>query len=203
MREGPAVVGVTVSDPVERVGSVFSRSPAVAEPVVRDRGVYGVFSEFPLGPRAEVFRVYRASLRARLPPVRFRHTIRPVLEGDHPALRDLMREVNGVVNPRWFEGLQDVPETGFLAEVEGKPAGVGWVSVVGAHARLHSLAVRAPYRRLGIGTDLLSARLLWAQRCGATEVLSEIWERNFVSQRIATGAGMTRAGEIYYYPPVR
>jgi GNAT superfamily N-acetyltransferase len=202
-REDGSIVGVLVSDPVERIASVFCHSRSVAERFVRERGVYGTFSEFLLEPRSELFRVYSLRPDGRLPTYRFRHEIRPVLEDDLPSILDLMREVNGVVNARWFEGLSDVPETGFLAEVEGRPAGVGWVSVIGAHARLHSLSVRAPFRRLGVGTDILRARILWAQRSGASEIVSEIWERNFVSQRIATQAGMQRVGEMYFYPPVR
>ena len=113
-----------------------------------------------------------------------------------------MREVYGVVNERWFDGPPNPSEAGFLAEVDGRLAGIGWVSKVHGHARIHSLTVRAPYRRVGIGTDLLFARLLWAHRTGASEVLSEISALNLGSQTIAARGGMRRVGQIYYYPPL-
>ena len=75
------------------------------------------------------------------------------------------------------------------------------MSRVGAQARLHSLTVRAPHRRLGIGTDLLAARLLWARRMGCERILSEIARDNMPSQLIALRAGMRRVGEIYFHRP--
>jgi len=201
VREAGAVVSLMVSDPVERVASVFSRSRSIAEAWVRERGSLGMYSDFPFEPRGEVFEILLASLNADLPPYRFRHPIRPVTAGDLPAVLDLMREVYGMVNERWFEGLSDVPEAGFIAEAGGRVVGVGWISLVGTHARLHSLTVRATHRRMRLGTDLLFARLLWARRAGASDVLSEISERNDASRSIAARAGMRRVGEIYFYPP--
>jgi [ribosomal protein S18]-alanine N-acetyltransferase len=201
VREAGAVGGLMVSDPVERVASVFSRSRTIAETFVRGRGALGMYSDFSFEPRGEVFDIFVTPLAPDLPPYRFRHSIRPVSVNDLPAVLDLMREVYGVVNERWFEGIMDAPEAGFVAEAGGRLVGVGWVSVVGNHARLHSLTVRASHRRMGLGTDLLFARLLWARRAGAFDVLSEISERNDASRSIAARAGMRRVGEIYFYPP--
>jgi [ribosomal protein S18]-alanine N-acetyltransferase len=202
VRETGAIAGLMVSDPIERVASVFSRSRSVAEPWVRGRGPYGMYSDSSFEPRGEVFDVFSLPPGADLPSHRFRHPIRPVSEDDLPAVIDLMREVYGVVNERWFEGIPAEAEVGFIAEAGGRVAGVGWVSVVGPHARLHSLTVRAPHRRMGLGTDLVLARLLWARRAGASDVVSEISARNVGSRSIAIRAGMQRVGEIYFYPPV-
>jgi [ribosomal protein S18]-alanine N-acetyltransferase len=202
VREAGAIAGLLVSDPIERVASAFSRSRSVAETWVRGRGPYGIYSDFSFEPRGEVLDIFSAPMGADLSAHRFRHPIRSVSEGDLPAVLDLMREAYGVVNERWFEGLAAAPEAGFIAEAGGRVAGVGWVSVVGPHARLHSLTVRAPHRRMGLGTDLLFARLLWARRAGASDVLSEISARNVASRSIAVRAGMRHVGEIYFYPPM-
>jgi len=201
VRDAGVVGGLVVSDPVERVASVFSRSRSIAEWFVRGRGPSGMYSDFSFEPRGEVFDIFVTPPGAELPPHRFRHPIRPVVADDLPAVLELMREVYGGVNARWFEGLEATPEAGFIAEAGGRPVGAGWVSVVRNHARLHSLAVRASHRRMGLGTDLLFARLLWARRAGAIDVLSEISERNAASRSIAVRAGMRRVGEIYFYPP--
>jgi GNAT superfamily N-acetyltransferase len=202
IRDGGTLVGLMVSDPVERVASAFTRSHRVAETLVRGRGPFGMYCDFLLDPSAEAFDIFSSRLDLGRPPNRFRHPVREIRADDLPSVLDLLREVEGVVNGRWFEGLPNANEAGFLSEVDGRLAGVAWVSRVGTHARLHSLAVRAPHRRMGLGGDLLLARLLWARRCGATEALSEIAERNVASQAVALRAGMQRVGRIYFYRPL-
>jgi GNAT superfamily N-acetyltransferase len=202
IREAGAIAALMVSDPVERVASVFSRSRSIAEAFVRERGPYGMYSDFSFEPSAEVFDIFTTALDADRLSYRFRHPVRPFSNKDLHAVVDLMREVHGPLNERWLEGLPTASETGFLAEVDGRLTGVGWVSKVGTHARLHSLAVRAPYRRMGLGTDLLFARLLWARQAGASEVLSEISQSNVASQAIASRGGMQRVGQIYFYRPL-
>jgi GNAT superfamily N-acetyltransferase len=202
IREEGTVVGLVVSDPVERVASVFTRSRSIAETVVRGRGPYGMYSDFSFDVPADPYDILVTSLDADRPSHRFRHFIRPFSNGDLPAVLDLMREVYGAVYERWFDGLPTASEAGFVAEVDGRLAGVAWISRVGAHGRLHSLTVRAPYRRTGLGTDLLFARLLWARQAGAWDVLSEISEQNVGSQAIAARGGMRRTGQIYFHPPL-
>jgi GNAT superfamily N-acetyltransferase len=201
LREDGILRGMVVTDPVERVASVFTRSRSVAEPIIMGRGPLGMFSEFLTEPTADPFDVFCVPLGSGVLGHRFQHAVRPLSRSDLSSVEGLMREVYGEVNARWFEGLPSSTETGFLAEVDGRIAGVGWVSLVPGHARLHSLTVRAPYRRIGIGTDLLFARLLWAERAGAREAVSEISRRNPESQAIATRGGMRPQGPIYYYPP--
>ncbi len=196
------VEGLWVADGVERIGTIFSRSHALAERFVRDRGDLGVFADYLLSPNAEVFDIFRASLAPVRPTRRYRNVLRAVRPSDLPALCALLGEVCGPVNGRWFESVPWRTDSGFLAEVDGRLAGVGWVTVVRDHARLHSLTVRPPYRRMGIGTDLVAARLDLARRAGAKDVLSEISRGNVVSRRIALAVGFERVGEMYFHPPL-
>jgi RimJ/RimL family protein N-acetyltransferase len=202
VRDGGSITGLMVSDPVERVATIFTRSRSVAESFVRGRGSSGMYSDFPFEPPGEPFDILFLSLTGDPPSHRFRHPLRPFSREDLPAALELMREVYGVVNDRWFQGLPTASEAGFVAQVEGRLAGVAWVSLVQRHARLHSLTVRAPYRRLGIGTDLVFGRLLWAHQNGASDAVSEISVRNLASRAAAAQAGMQPVGRICYYPPV-
>jgi len=197
--EGPSIRGLLVTDPVEGVASVFTRSREAAERWVRQRGSYGVFSGFFLEPTDELFDIFLFVFGREAPPRRFRNVVRSVTPDDLPRVLELMREVYGPVNERWLSGMPSASEVGFLCEVEGRPVGVAWVSLAGRRARLHSLTVRAPFRRMGIGSDLLSARLLWAQGRGATEAISEISRLNRPSQALAARSGMRSVGEIFFH----
>ncbi|MFZ1023748.1 MAG: GNAT family N-acetyltransferase [Thermoplasmata archaeon] len=200
-REDGAVTGLLVSDPDERVSSIFTRSRELAASCVQNRSTDGMYSDFAFEATAEPFDIYVLSTRGPLSEYRFHHPVRSLRSNDLPAVVDLMREVYGLVNPRWFEGVPRSTEAGFVSEIDGRVAGVGWISTVGRFARLHSLTVRAPYRNLGLGSDLLRARLLWAEQAGVTEVLSEISRLNAASQALAVRSGMRRVGEIYLYRP--
>jgi len=203
IRAGLAIAALNVSDPVERIGSVFTRSQAIAEQFVRDRGANGMYADFSCDPSAEPFDIFSIDIAADRGSHRFRNFVRPFVRADLPSVTELLREVHGVVNERWFEGLPTASEAGFLAEVDGRLAGVAWVSNAGQDARLHSLTVRAPYRRIGIGTDLLSARLLWAQKSGVSRAISEISRRNLASRSIALRAGMHPVGEVFFHRPAQ
>lgn len=193
---------IVLDDPTERVSSIFSRSPGLARGLVAARGTWSAYSDFLFDGPHEAYRVYSISLTGSPSLHRFRHRVRPVGEPDIARVVDLVQEVHGRVDPRWFRSAPDSPETGFVVEVGPRLAGVGWVAVAGRSARLHSLAVRPAYRRLGIGSDLLFARLLWAASAGATEALSEIAEGNRPSCSVAEAGGMHSVGELYLYPPV-
>jgi GNAT superfamily N-acetyltransferase len=201
VREGPALIGLLLADPVERVGSVLTRSRPLALSVVQSRSAMALFTEFAFSPPGETFEVLSVRFDAPTPPHVFRHRVRAVGPSDIPRVVDLAREVYGVANDRWFRDLDGATESGFLIEVDGELAGMGWVDLAGRAARLHSLAVRAHYRHLGAGTDLLFARLLWARHAGALEAISEIAERNTASRTIAVAGGMSPVGHVYLHPP--
>jgi GNAT superfamily N-acetyltransferase len=200
-RSGGSVRAIVLDDPVERTTSVFTRSPEFAAWFAGQRGDRGFYSSVRLPLPLETFGIYVAAPESPEPGHRYRHAVRRAAPADLPQVLGLLREVYGSADEHWFEGLDRSRESCFIAEVGGRLAGAGWVSVVGAHARLHSLAVRASARRLGLGTDLLFARLEWARGHGARNVLSEIADANAGSRAVAARGGMVRAGEIYLYPP--
>jgi ribosomal protein S18 acetylase RimI-like enzyme len=195
---GPAgVEGCSLYHPAEQLVSLFTRSPAVAMSLLERRSRVDVFSEFPLGPGGEVFYVYQADLGAGAAGHRFAHSVREVRSEDRGALISLLRELYGRVDEAWFCPVPPPPEKGFVIEVDGRIAGAGWVSLVGRHARFHTLSVRPRYRRLGVGTDLWHARAQYARARGAREALMEVSENNIASQAIATAGGMRRVGQMF------
>jgi GNAT superfamily N-acetyltransferase len=198
-REGSTVDGLSLFQPSERIVSLFTRSPTVAHALLDGRTGVDVFSELSLAPEGEVYHVYAATLPAEMVPHRFAHPIREARPGDRGSLLGLLQEVYGQVDEGWFRPIPEPPEKGFVAEVDGRIVGAAWVQVVGRYARLHTLTVRAPYRHLGIGTDLWYARMLWAHAQEAREVIAEISEHRTASQAIAAAGGMRRVGRMYRF----
>jgi RimJ/RimL family protein N-acetyltransferase len=199
-RDG-TVEGLLSGLPEFRLGTVFARGRPTTERLAAERPSWWLFADVPLGPDAEPYRLYAADAGGSPAPHRFGHLVRPVGPNDVPALVRFYDEVEGRVDRRWFDGLPSAQELGFVSEVAGTIAGAGWLSLVDGWGRLHSLAVRPRYRRLGIGGDLVAARLLRARSVGVRRVYSEIAETNGPSRAIAEAAGMRPAGTIFLSRP--
>jgi GNAT superfamily N-acetyltransferase len=198
---GPeGLAGLRLDDPVENVASIFTRSSGVARSFAPGSGGRPTYSDLVLGGPSDRYYVYAGRLGPDTPQHPFRHRVRPVEPGDRSRVLELMHELHGTADVRWFREAPSPEESGFLVQVGDRVAGAAWVAVVAGVARLHSLAVRPTFRRLGVGTDLLFARLLWARRAGARQVLSEISEANPASRRIAERGGMRPVGELFLYP---
>jgi RimJ/RimL family protein N-acetyltransferase len=197
--EGDALTGVWIYHDAEKVGTVFTRSRAVAERFASLQAAGSLFSEIPLGVPGELYHIYAMDLESGTDSHRFRHTVRAAEPSDAERILPLIREIHGPIDDHWLRPISPNSEKGFVVEVSGELAGVGWVSVVNGNARLHALSVRPPFRRTGIASDLLYARILWARSAGARRVLCEISEGNVASRRVAEQGGMRPVGQIFRY----
>jgi GNAT superfamily N-acetyltransferase len=197
--ESNGAAAITFWDPTEATASVFSADRSLVGAVVTGRGTTSVFGEFDLEPVREEFDIFSVDLAEGRPAARYRHAVRLVLPAEVPEAARLMREVLGGADERWFTAPGGAADRCLAVELDGTLAGAGWVSVVGAHARLHSLAVRPRFRGLGVGGDLVRGRLDWAAAMGARRAISEISENNSASRAAARASGMRPVGRIYLY----
>lgn len=193
--------GVYLYSPTEGVGSIFTRSRQVASPFLPGRAPGGVYADQEWIPGGEGIEVLAADLRDWEPRLPYRNPVRIASAADLPAVIAMMRELTGAVDSAWFDTLPRPEELCFLCEVDGRLAGMSWSSVVGEHARGHSFMVHPRFRGLGIGTDLLQARMTWLQEMGVRQVVSEIYEGNAASQTAAERAGMAVVARMFHYRP--
>jgi GNAT superfamily N-acetyltransferase len=198
-RHGDEIEGLLLTDPLERTASVFARRAHVVRALARETAGAAVYAEVDLGDRAERLGIHATRLLAE-PPHRFRHPVRLLGPEDRARAARLLHEVYGVDPEAWLAVAEQEGERALGVDDGSDLAGVAWVNVVDRTARLHDLTVRPDRRRLGIGTDLVFARLLYARHRGVRLALSEIFEQNGPSRAAAERAGMHRAGQIFLYP---
>jgi glycine/D-amino acid oxidase-like deaminating enzyme/GNAT superfamily N-acetyltransferase len=193
------VGGVRFVIPTERTVSLFTRTRTVAEHFL-DLPSHGeIYTEHEWVPGGDIIHIMLADLRDWSPDRPLRNPVRVATEGDLPMVQALIREVHGPVDLSWFSNLPRPEEVCFVSEVGGRIVGVSWLTVVGRNGRGHSLAVHPRYRRLGIGTDMLIARMLWLQGRGASQVISEIYAENQSALSAAERAGMAPVGRMFVY----
>ncbi len=198
--DGVRPVALLLTDPVDRISSVFARSPETAEATLPFASGTAVFAEIDLGGRQEGYRVYRADLGSA-PSHRLQHRLRRLGPAALGGAEGVLREVYGGQPGPWVRALEAEGEVCLAAELHGEVVGVGWVGVAGRHARLHGLAVRPGYRRLGIATDLIAGRLWYARRAGAQEAISEIADANLPSRAAAERLGLATVGQLFLHLP--
>lgn len=196
-RDGALVDGLLLYNHVEKVGSIFTRSGATAEGLFALKDSLATFAEFPLAPKAETYYVCASDAAGASDAHRFSHRVRLARRSELPDIVRVLHEMYGRIDTSWLQASSPEEDKCLVVEVAGELAGLGWVSVVDHEGRLHSLTVRPRYRRMGIGTDLWHARMLWAHRAGARRVISEISEHNVASLAIAAAGGMQRIGRLY------
>jgi len=199
--EGGLVRGLSLFSSSEGVGSGFTRTRTVAERYLEQMEPTGLYLEEPWRGGGEPVEIFAADLRDWESHERIRNPVRIAGPEDLPRIRSLMRGELGPGVDRWLATLPRPEETAFLCEIDARVVGVSWLSRVGTFARGHSFLVHPRFRGIGIGTDLLTARMLWLRRTGGRQVVSEIYDGNLASRTAAERAGMALVGRMYHFRP--
>ncbi len=189
---------LVVDDPVESTASVFTAEAEVAAELVRAHRGW-TFSEHAIDRPRERFDLYARDPLGDDLPGGYRHRVDRLGPEHDLAARTLVREAYPHANDRYFATARGGSAAGFGVWVNGTLAGAGWATAAGSTARLHGLTVRPGFRHIGVGADLVRARLEWGRWSGAARAFSEISERNAASRAIAERLGMRPDGCVYLY----
>lgn len=179
----------------ERLGSAFVRDPSDLGRVGSRIAPGELYVEHPVPAIRETLDVFRFDLERARPRAPMRHPVRIADRRDGEALSGLAGPAP--LERRWTDALWESGETAFAAEIDGTIVGAAWAGRAGTFGRVHSLYVHPRYRRLGVGSDLLGARLRWLRAEGAREVVTEIAIDNAPSLATTRRAGGAPIGRMY------
>lgn len=193
------VGGMLLYDDVEKSGSIFTSSREMLDSLLKLKEKMAFFSELQLGLRKENYLIYTLDMTGYTFSHRFDHEVRVAGEDDMAEILGLMTSSYSRINARWIRIASAAGEKCFMVRTDNGIEGAAWLSVVGGKGRLHSLVVSPQFRKQGVGTDLLFARLLWLSTIGGRFAFSEIAESNRASRAIALSGGMREAGVMYQY----
>jgi len=193
------ISGLFIYDNTEKGGTIFTRSREVFDHFfgLKDSGF--IFAEIQTEHACEAYNIYNIDLEGSTVDHRFSHEISISEEEDAQELEQFMAHTDPVMNRQWVRVALGHGEKCLFVRLEKEIAGLGWVSFVEGAGRLHSLFVNPRFRSLGIGEDILFARLLWLKSKHARRAFSEISRNNVPSTRIAIKGGMQVSGQIYQY----
>jgi GNAT superfamily N-acetyltransferase len=196
---GGAVSGLFIYDNSEKTGTIFTRSREVFDYFYGLKPFSFLFAEMRTEHEAEIYDIYTIDLE-NLPIVhRFSHEVSMTEDGHTDEIEQFMASTHPGINRKWVNVALKNGDKCFIVRLGTEIAGLGWVSFVNGIGRVHSLYVKPQFRRIGIGEDILYARLLWLKSNHARSAFSEISRHNSPSSRVAMKAHMSVSGQIFQY----
>jgi ribosomal protein S18 acetylase RimI-like enzyme len=193
------VSGIFIYDDFEKGGTVYTRSREVFEYFSGLKPFNFLFAELRTELESEIYDIYTIDLENHNVVHRFSNEISMADEGQIGEIERFMVLAHPGMNRRWIRVALKNGDKCFVVRLGSEIAGLGWVSFVNSIGRIHSLFVKPQFRRLGIGEDILYARLLWLKSKHARSAFSEISSCNSPSVRIELKAQMEVCGQVFQY----
>jgi GNAT superfamily N-acetyltransferase len=194
-----AVSGIFTYDGSERVGTVYTRSREVFDYFYGLKPFNFLFAEMRTEAESEIYDIYTVDLEDLAIVHRFSHEISITDKGHVDEIEQFMVSTHPGINRKWVNVALKNGDRCFFVRLGNEIAGLGWLSLVNGIGRLHSLYVKPQFRRIGIGEDILFARLLWLKLKHARSAFSEISHYNLSCSRIAMKGHMSVSGQVFQY----
>jgi len=193
------VSGIFIYDDYEKLGTIYTRSREVFDYFYGLKPFNFLFAEMRTEVESEIYDIYTINLENFAIIHRFSHEISIAEEGHMDEIEQFMVSTHPRINRRWVNVALKNGDRCFIVRLNNEVAGLGWLSIVNRIGRLHSLYVKPQFRRIGIGEDILHARLLWLKLKHARSAFSEISRYNLSSSRIAMKGHMRVSGQVFQY----
>jgi ribosomal protein S18 acetylase RimI-like enzyme len=194
-----AVSGLFIYDDSEKTGTVYTRSREVFDYFYELKPFDFLFAEMKTEHESEIYDIYTIDFGDLSIVHRFSHEISVADKTRSDEIERFMVSVHPRMNRRWVSVALRNGDECFVVRLDDEIAGLGWLSMVHGIGRLHSLYVKPQFREVGIGEDILYARLLWLKLKHAGWAFSEISRHNSSSSRIAMRAHMAVSGQVFQY----
>ena len=194
-----AVSGIFMYDGSEKRGTIYTRSREVFDYFYGLKPFNFLFSELKTELENEIYDIYTVDLENLALAHRFSYEI-SIAEKEHIGeIEQFMASTHPGINKRWVSVALKNGDRCFTVRLSNEIAGLGWVSLVNGIGRLHSLYVKPQFRRIGIGEDILNARLLWLKSKHARSAFCEISRYNVASSGNVMKAHMRVSGQVFQY----
>jgi hypothetical protein len=191
--------GLFLYDDYEKAGSIFARSREVFDYFYRLKPFRSIYAELQTEHPKEIYDIYTVDPENNSLDHAFSHAISVADREQIEEIRQFMLSTHPGTNPRWIDVALRNGDKCVTVRLGDETAGLGWLSLVNGIGRLHSLFVKPRFRKIGVGLDILFARLLWLKSKHARIALSEISVNNLQSSRISIKGGMKVSGQVYQY----
>ena len=193
------ISGIFIYDDFEKGGTIYTRSREVFDHFYGLKKLNFLFSEMKTELENEIYDIYTIDVENLALAHRFSFEISTIDKLNEIEIEQFMSSTHPGINKKWVRIALKNGERCYIVRLSKEIAGLGWVSLVNGIGRLHSLYVKPQYRRIGIGEDILNARLLWLKANNARSVFTEISRYNIPSSNNVMKAKMKLSGQVFQY----
>jgi Acetyltransferase (GNAT) family len=193
------ISGIFIYDEFEKGGTIYTRSREVFDHFYGLKKFNFLFSEMKTELENEIYDIYTINIENLALAHRFSFEISTIDRVNESEIEQFMSSTHPGINKNWVKIALKNGERCYIVRLSNEIVGLGWVSLVNGIGRLHSLYVKPQYRRIGIGEDILNARLLWLKANNARSVFTEISRYNIPSSNNVMKAQMKLSGEVFQY----
>ena len=99
-------------------------------------------------------------------------------------------------NRKWVSVAISNGDKCFVVKIANRIVGIAWISIVDDIARSHSVYVEPQFRRRGIMSDIMQARLLYLKSRHVHTLINEVAESNTASSCHVVKAGEKKRGQV-------
>jgi len=193
------ISGIFIYDDFEKGGTIYTRSREVFDHFYGLKKFNFLFSEMKTELENEIYDIYTIDIENLALAHRFSFEISTIDKLSEIEIEQFMSSTHPGINKKWVRIALKNGERCYIVRLSNEIAGLGWVSLVNGFGRLHSLYVKPQYRRIGIGEDILNARLFWLKANNARSVFTEISRHNIPSSNNVMKAQMKLSGQVFQY----
>jgi ribosomal protein S18 acetylase RimI-like enzyme len=197
--EAGMLCGIFIYDGSEKSGTIYTQQREVFEFFYALKPFNYLFSELQTELENEIYDIYTINFESLSLAHRFSYEISLVDSTQEAEIERFMALTHPRINKNWVHVALKSGERCFSVRLDDQVAGLGWVSLVNGIGRLHSLFVKPQFRRMGIGEDILNARLLWLKANHAYSAFCEISRLNVASAKNVMKAQMSVSKQVYQY----
>ncbi len=193
------ISGIFIYDDFEKGGTIYTKSQEVFDYFYGLKQFNFLFSELKMEIENEIYDLYTVDIEHLALAHSFSYEISTIDKGTEGEIERFMVLTHPGINKKWVNVALKNGEMCYIVRLNNEIAGLGWVSLVNGFGRLHSLYVKPQYRRIGMGEDILNARLLWLKSNHAHLAFTEISRYNIPSSNNVMKAQMKLSGQVYQY----
>ena len=193
------ISGVFIYDDFEKGGTIYTKSREAFDYFYGLKKFNFLFSEMKTELENEIYDIYTIDIEHLDLAHKFSFEISTMDRANVGEIEQFMSLTHPGINKNWVKIALKNGESCYIVRLSDEIAGLGWVSLVNGVGRLHSLYVKPQYRRIGIGEDILNARLLWLKSSHARSVFTEISRYNIPSSNNVMKAQMKVSGQVFQY----
>lgn len=194
-----AVSGVFIYDEYEKGGTIYTRSRKVFDYFYQLKPFNFLFSEMQTELENEIYDIYTLNLEKTVFAPKFSYEISFAQRSQMDEIEKFMASTHPGINKKWANVALKNEDRCLYVRLNNEIVGAGWLTLVNDIGRLHTLYVRPQFRRLGIGEDILNARLLWLKSKQARLVFTEISRFNVASAGNVMKANFGVSGQVFQY----